>query len=120
MAVGNHTWDHPVLDQCSPEAQLVQTERAYRYLEQILGAAPTMFANPTATSQRPLARCSRSLGYELAIEFDHRLADIDGDPFSISRLRLDSDASIERVAAIASGAHSAVFALKNRLMRRSA
>ena len=43
MAVGNHTWDHPVLDQCSPEAQLVQTERAYRYLEQILGAAPTMF-----------------------------------------------------------------------------
>ena len=46
MAVGNHTWDHPVLDQCSPEAQLVQTERAYRYLEQILGAAPTMFAYP--------------------------------------------------------------------------
>ena len=54
------------------------------------------------------------------VEFDHRLANIDGDPFSIALPSLDSDASIERVAAIASGAHSAVFALKNRLMRRSA
>ena len=48
------------------------------------------------------------------------MANITGDPFSISRLRLSRDASIERTAAITSDAHSAVFALKNRLMRRLA
>ncbi|WP_020378556.1 polysaccharide deacetylase family protein [Candidatus Microthrix parvicella] len=120
MELGNHTWDHPMLDQCSPESQRTQIERAHRYLEQTLGAAPTMFAYPNGNIASATRQVLKELGYELAVEFDHRLADIKGDPFSISRLRLDSDASIERTAAIASGAHSAVFALKNRLMRRSA
>lgn len=38
----------------------------------------------------------KELGYELTAEFDHRLADINGDPFSICGLWLDSGTSIER------------------------
>ena len=54
------------------------------------------------------------------VEFDHRLANIDGDPFSIALPSLDSDASVERTAGIVSDALSAIFAHNNRLMRQSA
>lgn len=120
MEVGNHTWDHPMLDQCSPEVQRIQIERAHQYLEQTTGIGPTMFAYPNGNVAPATRQVLKDLGYEVALEFDHRLASIDGDPLSMSRLRIDSDASIERMAAIASGAHSAVFAAKNRLLRRSA
>ena len=120
MELGNHTWDHPMLDQCSPEAQRTQIERAHHYLEQVTGTAPTMFAYPNGNVAATTRQVLKELGYEVAVEFDHRLANIDGDPLSLSRLRIDSDASVERTAAIASGAHSALFALKNRLVRRSA
>lgn len=57
MEVGNHTWDHPMLDQCSPEAQRTQIERAHHYLEQVTGTAPTMFAYPNGYVAAPPARC---------------------------------------------------------------
>ena len=79
-----------------------------------------MFAYPNGNVAATTRQVLKELGYEVAVEFDHRLANIDGDPLSLSRLRIDSDASVERTAAIASGAHSALFALKNRLVRRSA
>ena len=120
MEVGNHTWDHPMLDQCSPEGQRSQIERAHRFLEQVTGAPPMLFAYPNGNVAPASRQVLKELGYELALEFDHRLASIDGDPLRMSRLRIDSDASLDRMAAIASGVHSAGFATKNRILRRSA
>jgi hypothetical protein len=59
------------------------------------------------------------LGYRMALLFDHRLAVVGTPPAmsigapefpaALSRLRLDSDAPVERLRAIVSGAHPALF-----------
>jgi len=51
------------------------------------------------------------LGYRLALVCDHRLCSSHPDPWRLSRLRVDAEASLPRFRAILSGAHSGVFRL---------
>ena len=69
-----------------------------------------LFAYPngdwTPDSERVLAE----LDYDLALLFDHRLADVaEANPLRVSRVRLDTDASVGRARAILSGGHSMLY-----------
>lgn len=113
--IGNHTWDHPCLDQCDPAEQRRQIERAHESLTSMLGAAPTLFAYPNGDWADAAERALVELGYRVGLLFDHRLTRRGGNPLRLSRLRLDSDAPVERASAILAGGHSGVFHLRERV-----
>lgn len=105
--IGNHTWDHPCLDMCTPDAQRAQIARADAWLEDF-GAFDDvrLFAYPNGDWTNDAERVLREMRYDVALLFDHRLAGITSDPLRVSRLRLDSHADAGRARAVLSGAHS--------------
>ncbi len=108
MELGNHTWDHPCLDQCDADEQRRQIVDADRWLE-ALGAFEScrLFAYPNGDWTSEAESALQDLGYDLALLFDHRLAVIDQtDPLRVSRVRLDTAVSVERARAVLSGGHS--------------
>lgn len=107
-ALGNHTWDHPCLDMCSPDEQERQIHMADRWLRERFGAVAS-FAYPNGDWAAPAERAALERGYELIALFDHRLADLKCPPTSISRVRLDAGADVSRTRAVLSGAHTAAF-----------
>ena len=117
LDIGNHTWDHPCLDLCSPEEQASQITRAHEWLTANLGQPPASFAYPNGDRSDWARDVALDLGYRLVLLFDHRM-NRQGHPVGsgeLSRLRLDSDAPVDQVRAVASGAHSDIFQLGRRL-----
>jgi peptidoglycan/xylan/chitin deacetylase (PgdA/CDA1 family) len=116
--IGNHTWDHPCLDQCEPEEQAAQVARAHEALTAMTGTAPTLFAYPNGDWADAAERELRRLGYGIGLLFDHRLAAPSQQPLRLSRLRIDSDAPPRRTTAIVSGAHSTLFQARRAVSER--
>ena len=106
--VGNHSWDHPLLDRCTPLVQQRQVQAAHDRLMD-LGHRPRFFAFPNGNRAETAERLVRELGYAPPLMFDHRLADPGPGARSLSRLRLDSDAPGPRARAITSGTHPLAF-----------
>jgi peptidoglycan/xylan/chitin deacetylase (PgdA/CDA1 family) len=116
--VGNHTWDHPCLDQCATHVQRTQIEDADRALARYLERART-FAYPNGNWSADAEATLERLGYDVGVLFDHCLAAPATHPLRMSRLRVDSGVPIWRLRAIASGAHSAAFSLVTRIRDRA-
>lgn len=112
--IGNHSWDHPCLDRCSPDEQREQVVRAHESLTRMLGRPPTLFAYPNGDWAEAAEQALVDCGYRVGLLFDHRLARRDGHPLRTSRLRLDTDAPVARARAILAGGHSATFHLRER------
>ena len=108
MTLGNHTWDHPCLDQCTEAEQRHQVQAAHAWLDEFVGGPPTFFAYPNGDWTIETETLLIELGYEAAYLFDHRL-DRSTNPLRRSRLRIDAGATTARTRAIVSGAHSAAF-----------
>ncbi len=118
MSVGNHTFDHPCLDQCSPAEQERQITAAHELLSEWMGSPPQWFAYPNGDWTPESETILANLGYTAAALFDHHLAQPSpGSRFQISRLRVDSWVNSERFRAILSGGHSGLFGLVGRLRR---
>ena len=115
LEIGNHSWDHPCLDQCSPAQQEWQVTQAHECLTEMLGCAPVLFAWPNGNAAGPARSALRNLGYRLLATFDHRICSASPDPWALSRLRVDTDADLARFRSIISGAHPAVFHATRRL-----
>ncbi|MGI9611738.1 MAG: polysaccharide deacetylase family protein [Acidimicrobiales bacterium] len=113
-SVGNHTWDHPCLDRCSPTEQDRQIRQAHRWLTEDLGIERPSFAYPNGNRSDAAEASLDDLDYPIALLFDHQLTGLTGHRLRLSRLRLSSDAGIDRAEAIASGAHPMMFSLVNR------
>jgi peptidoglycan/xylan/chitin deacetylase (PgdA/CDA1 family) len=111
MELGNHTWDHPCLDCCSPDEQRRQILDADAWLERF-GAFATvrLFAYPNGDWTQDADDALREGAYDVCLLFDHRISPAqDLDPRRISRLRVDSSAPTRRWRAIASGGHSLMY-----------
>lgn len=108
-AVGNHTWDHPILPTCTAAEQHRQVGEAHDWLTDLLGRPPVLFAYPNGDWASGAEDRLRQLGYRGAFLFDHRLNRTTLHPLRISRLRVDASAGRQRFRAISSGIHSAVF-----------
>lgn len=108
--IGNHTWDHPLLDRCSPADQRLQVSKAH---EELVGRGftPRFLAYPNGNTAPAAMEAARDLGYVGSLLFDHRLTRLRQDPHRLSRLRIDSDVPRKRAASILSGAHSAMLHL---------
>lgn len=112
--VGNHTWDHPMLDRCDDAEQRRQVREAHTWIGDTIGRKPIAFAYPNGNTA-PGARAELDkLGYRVAVVHDHRLVRRNGDPLALSRLRAGVHVSPARFAAIAGGAHPVLHQLRTR------
>ncbi len=121
MEVGNHSWDHPCLDKCAPNAQIDQIRSAHDKLSALIGDSVRLFAYPNGDFSTTVDDELKRLDYGVGCLFDHRMANTKQNPLALSRFRIDSRAELPRFRAIVSGAHSALFAGKQRataLLRR--
>lgn len=116
VAVENHTLTHPSLDRCDPETIALEIEQAHTRLAGILGREPVAFAYPGGYYAEEVRAVLKSLGYRAAFLFDHRLNPLPiTDPLSISRVRIDAEASVDRLAVILSGLHPALLHAMGRV-----
>lgn len=111
--IGNHSYDHPCLDQCSESEAISQIERCHQELLD-RGIKPTAFAYPNGNLDERIEPTLERLGYDLGFLFDHRHTRRSQHPLRLSRLRLDSTASGARAALILSGAHGAIMRMRGR------
>lgn len=115
VVVGNHTLTHPILAQCEGERIELELHEAHRRLTEALGRAPTVFAYPNGDFDARVPPVLRSLGYDVAFLFDHRLTVVPArDPFRVSRVRISTDASVARLQTMVSGLNPAVHRLRGR------
>lgn len=116
--VGNHTWDHPLLDQCNEAEQQRQVRDAHDWIAETVAPTLRSFAYPNGNWTRATEAGLRGLAYATAVGFDHHLARHDGASLRLSRLRLDTDAAVVRVRAVVSGVHPVLLAARTRSWRR--
>ena len=113
VAVGNHTLTHPCLSRCVEDVLRHEIVAAHDALIQTTGHDPTAFAYPDGDRDRRAEPMLRELGYRSAFLFDHRINYLPlRDPLSISRVRIDADASLDRLRIVTSGLHPAVLRLR--------
>lgn len=104
--VGNHTWDHPLLDQCSPEGQTHQIVAAHEWLADRVAPEHLLFAYPNGNRTDHARQLVADLGYSAALLFDHAVAR--SRDLEISRLRTNADDRLDRFRSIVAGAHPLV------------
>lgn len=117
MALGNHSWDHPCLDQCGPSAQVDQIRRAHEWLTDWSGRPPRSFAYPNGNFSEPVDQAIRDLGYDVAVMYDNSLTSLDTDPLRLSRVMLEADQPPERLVGVLSGAQPALTGFAGRIRR---
>lgn len=101
--IGNHTWDHPLLDQCDPVEQERQITLAHEWLVDNVGGEQRLFAYPNGNRTDHARAVVERLGYSMALLFDHSLATV--PRFELSRLRTNADSELLRFRSIVAGVH---------------
>lgn len=115
-SIGNHSWDHPCLDRCTPENARHQVRDADDWIRRFDPHAPRLFAYPNGNWSPAVEAELVELGYAVGLLFDHQLASsASPDRMRLSRLRIDAAADIHRFRAVVSGAHSTAFHLARSL-----
>jgi peptidoglycan/xylan/chitin deacetylase (PgdA/CDA1 family) len=102
--VGNHTWDHPLLDTCDAETQMRQISDAHNWLDAHFPGTGD-FAYPNGNRARESEAVLIELGYRSAALFDHDIATVD-EPMAMSRIRVNAHDPLPEFVAKASGLHS--------------
>jgi peptidoglycan/xylan/chitin deacetylase (PgdA/CDA1 family) len=96
------------LDHCSDETVKEEIVRTHDFLVDV-GIAPSSFAYPNGNFDPRAAQVLKELEYEAAFLFDHRIGTFPVvDRLQISRIRVDSTTSVNRLRIILSGLHPAL------------
>ena len=103
-AIGNHTWDHPLLGTCEREEQIRQVDAAHEWLIENLGASNLLFAYPNGNHTSVTEARLRELGYQVGALFDHRLHRGE-NPLQMSRIRVNAADTLDEFQAKVSGMH---------------
>ena len=115
--IGNHTWDHPALDQCDDSEQRRQIVDAACWLDRHLDPSPRPFAFPHGHGTAAARGVLTEIGCPLAVMYDHRLA-ARRDPFAVSRLRVGAADPVWRLEAALAGGQPALLAGADAVLRR--
>lgn len=107
LSLGNHTWDHPILDQCPPDEQRRQIDLAHDWFLENEYGAPQWFAYPNGNWSPVAEQHLYELGYESALLFDHRIAE-ERDGMRLSRIRVNGTDSLNEFIPKVAGIHPAV------------
>ncbi|MCI0416250.1 polysaccharide deacetylase family protein, partial [bacterium] len=109
ISIGNHSHTHPCFPRCSTEKISHEMYRSHEILTEALGHAPKSFAFPNGDSDERAVPLLKTLGYEAAFLFDHRISSWPPEePLQISRVRVNSTTRMDRFRIILSGLHPAI------------
>ncbi len=115
VVIENHTMSHPCLDRCPTDKIRHEIEAAHRQLAAWMGRSPRAFAYPNGNWDGRAESVLDELGYVLGFLFDHHLQPMPpGARLRISRLRVNSTTSLDRLAIILSGLHPAIHHARGR------
>jgi peptidoglycan/xylan/chitin deacetylase (PgdA/CDA1 family) len=109
--VGNHTWDHPLLDRCDEREQERQIVMAHEWIVDRVAPEHLVFAYPNGNGAPCADAVLDRLGYRVSALFDHRLAAMIASG-RLSRLRTNADADLARFRSIVSGVHPTIHRLR--------
>ncbi|HJQ77237.1 MAG TPA: polysaccharide deacetylase family protein [Acidimicrobiia bacterium] len=109
--LGNHSWDHPLLDRCTPDVQRDQIESAHDWFPDNGFERPNWFAYPNGNATEVARTHLAALGYEAALLFDHRLTPLNGR-FDLSRIRVNGTDSLNEFISKVSGIHPVTARLR--------
>jgi peptidoglycan/xylan/chitin deacetylase (PgdA/CDA1 family) len=113
LAIASHTRSHPCLPQCSEGVIDREVAGSRDALAELLGQPPIALAYPNGDHDARARGAVSRAGYSLAFGFDHRLSRIPPtDPYAISRVRVNEQASGNRIRTIVSGLHPAFHHLR--------
>lgn len=112
--IGNHTWDHPLLDMCDPAEQERQIVDAHNWIRDKLGLTPNVFAYPNGNWTAAAEMVLTDLGYQFGLLFDHRISGTN-NPLKLSRIRVNSEDPLYEFRARTSGIHPAILRIRSRI-----
>lgn len=120
IEIGNHTLTHPLLPRCSAEKVQEEIRSAHHVLTLAASSPPRAFAYPNGDSCGEALTALRRTGYKAAFLFDHQANRLPlKDRLLISRVRVDSNASLDRFRLIMSGLHPALHSIRRPKDRKS-
>lgn len=111
--IANHSWDHPILTMCTPDAQVEQIVKAHDWLEKRNLGSLRVFAYPNGDWSPVAESVLRDLDYSAALLFDHRIARV-GQGLRTSRIRVNADDDLSTFIARVSGWHPGLHHLLSR------
>ena len=106
-SLGNHTWDHPLLDMCEPQEQRRQIVVAHDWLADRFSPKDLLFAYPNGNYSPAAEAILRELGYAVGVLFDHRVHR-GRNPLYMSRIRVNSADGLSEFKAKVSGIHPVI------------
>ncbi len=116
IEVGNHSFSHPILPMCSIEEMECEVEKAHCFLSDVVGSEPVVFSYPNGDHDPRAKNVLKRLGYRAAFLFNHCLQAVPPlDHFAVSRIRVNSNTSIARLAISLSGLHPGILRLRRSM-----
>lgn len=113
IAIGNHSLTHPCLNRCTDDKIQTEVYQSHEILSNALGHHPSTFAYPNGDVDERVISLLSKLDYKTAFLFDHKMSDLrPSNRFKISRVRVNSDTSMERFKIVLSGLHPAIHHLR--------
>ncbi len=109
--IGNHTWDHPLLDRCDDAEQERQIVMAHDWILDRFAPEHLVFAYPNGNRSPHAEVVLNRLGYRVSVLFDHRLTSLAASG-RLSRLRTNADGDLARFRSIVSGVHPTIHRLR--------
>jgi glycosyltransferase involved in cell wall biosynthesis/peptidoglycan/xylan/chitin deacetylase (PgdA/CDA1 family) len=120
VIVGNHSLTHPCLPRCGEEELRQEIAGAHAVLKDAVGKTPEVFAFPNGDWDYRAEPILEELGYRAGFLFDHALVKPPASHrFRISRVRVDSTVSTERLGLVLSGLHPAIHRVRTRMTGRT-
>ncbi len=100
---GAHSHSHPQLDTLTPAAARSEIVRSKRLLEEQLGREVVTFAYPYGYSSAGVRRWVQEAGFTSACAVKHALSSEATNPFALARLMVNSETSVDALAALVEG-----------------
>ncbi|NNT72554.1 polysaccharide deacetylase family protein [Flavobacterium sp. IMCC34852] len=115
IIIANHSFTHPMFDQCSEDEIREELRRTKVFFEQNQLDGYSLFAYPNGNYNELTEKVLQEEGITQAFLFDHKINKGKINPLRISRLSVNHDTPIWKFKLILSGWHSKIVPLTKTL-----
>lgn len=111
--IGNHSHTHPMFNRCTEQELTYELEKSKACFKTWNMEGFEIFAYPNGNFDNATEKALKKHNVKMAFLFDHKINEKIINPYRISRIRTNSDMSINELKVKVSGLHSFLQKLKN-------